>query len=157
MNRAFKSLKDKKGFTLVEIIVVMVILAVLAAVAIPSMIGFARDARSRALVTEARACLVAAQAIATEVDLIGDDSISIPRNGPGTSSIGTDFDAVLNKRFSQMLAPDITDLSRITQIEHSNGVVTKLVYVRKDVGSNGTRITVQPGVGSTVEPDTNNP
>ena len=36
--------KNKKGFTLVEIIVVLVILAILAAAAIPTMLGFVNDA-----------------------------------------------------------------------------------------------------------------
>ena len=37
--------KDKKGFTLVEVIVVAVIVAVLAAVAIPLYMGYIRDSR----------------------------------------------------------------------------------------------------------------
>ncbi len=35
----FKKLKDKKGFTLVELIVVLVILAILAALLIPALTG----------------------------------------------------------------------------------------------------------------------
>jgi type IV pilus assembly protein PilA len=58
--------KDKKGFTLVEIIVVLVILAILAAFLIPSMLGFVNDAKKKAAVAEQREIYVAAQAIATE-------------------------------------------------------------------------------------------
>ena len=36
---------NKKGFTLVEIIVVLVILAILAAIAITSVLGYVEDAR----------------------------------------------------------------------------------------------------------------
>ena len=36
----FKKLKDKKGFTLVELIVVLVILAILAALLIPALTGY---------------------------------------------------------------------------------------------------------------------
>ena len=36
----FKKLKEKKGFTLVELIVVLVILAILAALLIPALTGY---------------------------------------------------------------------------------------------------------------------
>ena len=36
----FKKLKDKKGFTLVELIVVLVILAILAALLVPALTGY---------------------------------------------------------------------------------------------------------------------
>ena len=38
-------MSSKKGFTLVEIIVVLVILAALAALALPSMLGFVENAK----------------------------------------------------------------------------------------------------------------
>lgn len=58
--------KNKKGFTLVEIIVVLVILAIIAAFTIPAMLGFVSDANSKAKIAEAREVYVAAQAVATE-------------------------------------------------------------------------------------------
>ena len=58
--------KSRRGFTLVEIIVVLVILAILAAFTIPAMLGFVNDARSKAQIAEAREVYVAAQSAATE-------------------------------------------------------------------------------------------
>ncbi|MEG1049558.1 MAG: prepilin-type N-terminal cleavage/methylation domain-containing protein [Oscillospiraceae bacterium] len=58
--------KNKKGFTLIEIIVVLVILAILAAATIPSMLGFVKEANNKAIIAEARTAYVAAQMIATE-------------------------------------------------------------------------------------------
>jgi type IV pilus assembly protein PilA len=61
-----KMKKNSKGFTLVEIIVVLVILAVLAAFTIPSMLGFVNEAKRKAAIAEQREVYVAAQAIVTE-------------------------------------------------------------------------------------------
>lgn len=58
--------KNRKGFTLVEIIVVLVILAILAAFTIPAMLGFVNDAKGKAHIAQAREIYVAAQAAATE-------------------------------------------------------------------------------------------
>lgn len=56
----------KKGFTLVEVIVVLVILAILAAIMVPALTGWIDRARERAAIAEARTCLNALQTIATE-------------------------------------------------------------------------------------------
>lgn len=57
----FKKLKDKKGFTLVELIVVLVILAILAALLIPALTGYIDRANEEKVVAEARMALMAAQ------------------------------------------------------------------------------------------------
>ena len=62
---------NKKGFTLVEIIVVLVILAVLAAASIPTMIRFVEDAKGKSEIANARAAYIAAQSIATEEAVSG--------------------------------------------------------------------------------------
>ena len=58
----FKKLKDKKGFTLVELIVVLVILAILAALLIPALTGYIDKAREQSLISEGSMVLTAAQA-----------------------------------------------------------------------------------------------
>ena len=45
---------NKKGFTLVEIIVVLVILAILAAIAVPSELGYVNEAKDEIYIQEAR-------------------------------------------------------------------------------------------------------
>ena len=44
---------NKKGFTLVEIIVVLVILAILAAIAVPSVLGYVNEAKEERYIQEA--------------------------------------------------------------------------------------------------------
>lgn len=67
MKFIFDKLKKNRGFTLVEIIVVLVVLAILASFTIPTMLGFVEDAKAKAYIAEAREVYVAAQATATEI------------------------------------------------------------------------------------------
>ena len=58
--------KNKKGFTLVEIIVVLVIIAILMAALTPVMMGWINEARQGALMAEARTGMMAIQALSAE-------------------------------------------------------------------------------------------
>lgn len=62
----FKKLKDKKGFTLVELIVVLVILAILAALLVPALTGYIDKANKSKIVSECRQIVVAAQTEVSE-------------------------------------------------------------------------------------------
>ena len=61
-----KKLKDKKGFTLVELIVVLVILAILAALLIPALTGYIDKANKNKIISECRQIVVAAQTEVSE-------------------------------------------------------------------------------------------
>lgn len=61
-----QKLKDKKGFTLVELIVVLVILAILAALLIPALTGYIDKANKEKVVSETRMLVMAAQTEGTE-------------------------------------------------------------------------------------------
>lgn len=49
-----KTLRNKKGFTLIELMVVIVIIAILAAIALPTFSGMLNDAKDSAATAEAR-------------------------------------------------------------------------------------------------------
>lgn len=66
MFEKIRKMKNKKGFTLVELIVVLVILAILAALLVPALTGYIDRARKEAIVAETRSCVMAAQTIAAE-------------------------------------------------------------------------------------------
>ena len=105
--------KSKKGYTLIELIVVLVIVAILAAIAVPSLIGYIDKAKSQQTLTEARAVYVAAQAIATEdyANGVTDDITASEIN----TLIGADY--------------AVTDSFTLTV---SSGSVTAMTYTSTD-------------------------
>lgn len=54
--------KKQKGFTLVEVIVVLVILAIMAAILIPSLVGYIDKAREQEVVSQTRMIVTAVKA-----------------------------------------------------------------------------------------------
>lgn len=53
--------KNEKGFTLIEMVIVLVIIAILAAILVPSMIGWIENAKKKSLVSEATSVFTAVQ------------------------------------------------------------------------------------------------
>ncbi len=103
--------KSKKGFTLVEIIVVLVIIAILAAIAIPAMTGWIDKANEKAVAAEARTALLAAQTTASETYSTSGGSITSP--------------GALDDDLAGEVPGDV-------YFEADNGVVTNLLYVSED-------------------------
>ncbi|MGB4984756.1 MAG: prepilin-type N-terminal cleavage/methylation domain-containing protein [Erysipelotrichaceae bacterium] len=111
-----KNLKNKKGFTLVEIVVVLAIIAILAAILIPTMNGFVNDAKSKQHIAEARAAYVAAQYI-------------VSRDGTNTAS-----DAKIQK---------LSGITGTTVVTAADGKVTKIVFTPS--GSGAKAVTIEAG------------
>ena len=92
---------NNKGFTLVEMIIVLVILAILAAILIPTLLGYIDESKEKQYLLNAKNCLNAAQAELTKLyaakDKIPDEGYDVitgkkstAKNGD-TDLTGTDF------------------------------------------------------------------
>ncbi len=66
MTEKIRAMKNKKGFTLVELIVVLVILAILAALLVPALTGYIDKANKQKVTAECRMVVMAAQTEASE-------------------------------------------------------------------------------------------
>ena len=73
LKKVRKMMSDRKGFTLVELIVVLVILSVLAAMLAPTMTGYIDKAKEKNVEAKLHQTVVAAQALADEAYALGKD------------------------------------------------------------------------------------
>lgn len=148
----FKKLKEnkKKGFTLVELIVVLVILAILAALLIPALTGYIDKAKNKSIVAETRQAVMAAQTLADEkyATLTGTATITL-------GATDATEDTITNDKKSATIAPkSITDLSevkgKIESMTVTKGKVTELVYI-----NSGKKCTYNPAGTSNTDGDYN--
>ncbi len=93
-----KKKTENKGFTLVELIVVLVILAILAAILVPALLGYIDNAKAKQTVLNAKSCLTAAQAEMSNlyaiknskpVDITSDNHVKAIKSMADTESLGT--------------------------------------------------------------------
>ena len=88
-------LRNKKGFTLVEILVVLAILAILIAVAVPSLNGALNDAKEKTALANARAAYIAYELKASTASSVTTKDIGhyMDTSAPDTMSIAVKLDA----------------------------------------------------------------
>lgn len=96
----FKKLKNKKGFTLVELIVVLVILAILAAMLVPALTGYIDKAREQSLASEASMVLTAAQASVSEA--YGTKDLTLGGTDGKTADMTDDAKTAMNSQIKQL-------------------------------------------------------
>lgn len=121
--------ENKKGFTLVELIVVLVILAILAALLIPALTGYIDKAKEKSIIAETRQAVMAAQTLADEEYGL----LTLENSATGitielTTTAGKNNDG-------KVTSQEIADLGEVKEesiisVTLGNGKVTKLVYCK---------------------------
>lgn len=147
----FKKLKDKKGFTLVELIVVLVILAILAALLVPALTGYIDKANKEKVVAETRMVVMAVQTEASEAygkagagkDLSSGNVASWPANSTQVDEIKT-LSEVLKKDGVSFEAT-ITPKAVVTKVSYKDANYTCTyangAYTTEDNKGNTTALT----------------
>lgn len=110
----------KKGFTLVELIVVLVILAILAAMLVPALTGYIDKAKEKTIIAETRQVVMAAQTLADE---------KYAENKGAT----IEFVETVSENDGKIAFATVKGLAEVTgtinSIEVTSGKITKVVYV----------------------------
>ncbi len=137
--------RNKKGFTLIELIVVLVIMAILVAAAAPAMMGYVENARKGAYLANCRAVYVAAQAGITEAMANG-------KTVTDTSSAIDDKGTKLEDRIKGMTEMTITFVTAAPANKDEYKVTITGNSVTEVVGcyADGKTVTLTPGTGANV-------
>lgn len=135
-----ESLKNNdKGFTLVELIIVLVILAILSVFTIPAMLGFVEDAKSKASVTLTREIYAAAQSAATELfNQIGGKNLT-----DGNKDNINGFKEKVGKKIQTLTAGDINFKKVVTGDGSNTAANAKRDFIE---------VAIRYGEGSTYDP-----
>lgn len=117
MLKKFKENK-KKGFTLVELIVVLVILAILAALLIPALTGYIDKAKNKSIVAETRQTVMAAQTLV-------DEAYAKANVGADTVKVGSNTGDVTKEEIAKLAEVPEGNIGTITV---TNGKIATLEY-----------------------------
>lgn len=136
--------RNKKGFTLIELIVVLVIMAILVAAAAPAMMGYVENARKGAYLANCRAVYVAAQAGITEAMANGKTVTAVTDaiNDSGTT-LADRITSMTEMTINFVASPAAKDDYKITI---TGNTVTEVIGCY----ATGKTVTLTPGSGANV-------
>lgn len=127
-----KKLKEnkKKGFTLVELIVVLVILAILAALLIPTLTGYINKAKEKSIIAETRQTVMAAQTLVDEyygtLTLDSKTTISVGEGNNGKDSVSDNAIVIAKASIADLAEVKVSCIKSVTV--DNKGKVTDVQY-----------------------------
>ena len=129
MFEKIRKMKNKKGFTLVELIVVLVILAILAALLIPALTGYIDKANQEKVISETRMIVMAVQ---TEASTYYGTKGSSGAIEAGTLAKANDTNADSKAAFDEIVklaeVKGLGTTTSFTATVGTNGAVTTVTY-----------------------------
>jgi type IV pilus assembly protein PilA len=146
--------KDQKGFTLVEVIVVLVILAILMAIAVPALTGYIDKAKHSSLEAQAATIKTALQVVGTDTVSHGGTLANTNTYTGATSLTGTPFasyqklgtETTLGGAVSRLTgaSPVYVDADITNVVFESSGTLKSFSYTNgtNTVSWDGTKFTV---------------
>jgi prepilin-type N-terminal cleavage/methylation domain-containing protein len=146
LNRMALKSKDRKGFTLVEVIVVLVIIAILMAIAVPALTGYIAKTKNTGAQIEAHSVLVSLQAYATEHEII-DDTIT----GDPLATVATEIGTLMGKSVTATAKTDSALLGNV--VIDDTGTVESFTYTT----SAGKEVSYSATTGEMKVKDVNAP
>lgn len=122
-----KKKMENKGFTLVELIVVLVILAILAAILVPALLGYIDRAKEKQYVLNAKSALTATQAEFSSLYGEGSDVLGSDSKFPRSSTVAKTADTPKGSKFYVKIGGDAS--KGAVPDNHARYTVTDAVYV----------------------------
>lgn len=141
MFEKIRKMKNQKGFTLVELIVVLVILAILAAMLVPALTGYIDKANNQKIVAATRQVVMAAQtevseAYASKTFAAGDTTITI---APG----GKDVDGAVVTGESIIKLAEVGDVNAAKEFTLKNSI--SKIEITYDAKGNVKKVALTQG------------
>lgn len=136
-----------KGFTLVEVIVVLVILAILAAILIPAMTGWIKKANEKTAIAEARSVLLSAQMMITE-------QCANPTGSLGTNLSGSDGFYIMDSIKSEAEIKEILEMAEVEsgKISDNPGIVVENWKIKQFAYvTDSAEVVYNAGAGFTIK------
>ena len=123
----YQKSKEQKGFTLVEMIVVLVIIAILAAITIPALLKYIDKAKGKQVVIDARTAYLAAETAVSEAYAANTPDLKNKTVSFGKTRSGLETDSTVYTNAENLTGLDTTKYTCTVTID-ANWKITKVTF-----------------------------